>query len=441
MLRRAMAEKLAALHLADLHARAAELGVPRFRLLRREDLAREIETRGGGEGAGGEAQREPAAVDEPAPTEAEPAPTEAGAGEAERQRGRERLKPEQTEEVVGVLEITPQRFGLLRLRGLDSSPDDVYVSAGQVKRCELRSGDEVSGPARAPRRGERHRALIHVDRVNGAELEALDRPQFDQLTPVLPRRRVALDRDPADVLVRAVDLLAPVVLGQRVLIRAAPRSGRTTLLRRLAGAIGAAGGIGLLVLLVDERPEEATAWREAVPEAEIATATADLAPAEQVALAELALERARRRVEAGADVVMIVDSLSRLAVAAAGVAEVKRLFGSGRDLGDDAGSLTVIATVLEGADDDGAAERAVITTESCLIELDPALAAAGVVPALKAGGCRISNEDELRPPEELAAARLLRSMLADLDSADAAALLRERIEASASNAELLSALG
>jgi transcription termination factor Rho len=314
------------------------------------------------------------------------------------------------------------------------------VSAAQVKRCELRSGDQVSGPARAPRRGERHRALVHVDRVNDAELETVDRPRFDDLTPVLPKRRVALDRDRADVLVRAVDLLAPMMLGQRVLIRAAPRSGRTTLLRRLAGAIGEVGGIGLLVLLVDERPEEATAWREAAPEAEIATATAELAPAEQVALAELALERARRRVEGGADVVLIVDSLSRLAVAAGGVAEVKRLFGSGRDLADDAGSLTVIATVLEGAEDDGAAERAVITTESSLIELDPALAAAGVVPALRAEACRISNEDELRAPEELAAARRLRSMLAELDSAEAATLLRERIEASASNAELLSAL-
>jgi transcription termination factor Rho len=425
-----MPEKLADLHIADLHARAAELGVPRFRLLRREGLVREIEARGTGEAEPGEQPR----VDGEAGTPPN------GAAEPERHRGRERLRSEETEQVTGLLEIMPQRFGLLRTGGLGSSPEDVYVSAAQVKRCELRSGDQIFGPARAPRRGERHRALVHVDTVNGAEPEA-DRAEFDQLTPVLPRRPVALDRDPADVLARAVDLLAPVVLGQRVLIRAAPRSGRTTLLRRLADAIGGIGEIELVVLLVDERPEEATAWREAVPGAEIAAATAELAPAEQVAVAELALERARRRVEAGADVVMIVDSLSRLAVAADGVAEVKRLFGSGRDLGDDAGSLTVIATVLKGAEDDGAAERAVITTENSLIELDPALAGAGVVPALQAGGCRISNEDQLRPPEQLAAVRRLRSMLAELDPAEAAALLRERIEASGSNAELLAALG
>ena len=151
------------------------------------------------------------------------------------------------------------------------------------------------------------------------------------------------------------------------------------------------------MLLIDERPEEATAWREALPGVEIATATAELAPADQVRVAELALERARRRAEAGADVVLIVDSLSRLAVASGDVAEVKRLFGSGRDLAEEGtGSLTVIATVVEGAEDDGAAERAVITTESSLLRLDPELAAAGVFPALRAAECRVSNEEKLR---------------------------------------------
>jgi transcription termination factor Rho len=432
-----MAERLGDLHLAELHARAAELGVPRFRLLRREELVREIEARAGGEGTGGQPPP-PAAVAETGPAEA---PPPARAAAPQRRRGREHPEPDGTEEVTGALEIMPQRFGLLRVRGLRSSPDDVYVSAAQVRRCELRPGDEVSGPARSPRRGERHRALVHVDRVNGVELQDLDRPEFDRLTPVVPTRRVALGRDPSG-LVRAVDLLVPVALGQRVLVRAAPRSGRTTLLRALAEAIGRAEEIGLVVLLVDERPEEATAWRQAVPGAEIAAATAELAPAEQAGVAELALARARRRVEAGADVVLIVDSLTRLAVAADDVAAVKRLFGSGRELAaDEGGSLTVIATVVAGGDDDGAAERAVITTESSLIELDPALAAAGVVPALHAAGCRVSNEDRLRSPEELAGARRLRSLLADLDPAAAAALLGERIEGSESNAELLDSLG
>lgn len=413
-----MARKLDELHLADLHAQAARLGIPRYRLLRREQLVAEIQ------GRDSDAQEAP-----------EPEPE------------RERLEEAETTDVVGVLEVTPQRYGFLRFRGLESQPDDVYVSASQIRRCELRPGDEVSGPARAPRRGERHRALVHVDRVNGTEPQADGRPAFESLTPVLPTRRLPL-ADSGDVLTRAVDLLCPLALGQRILVMAAPRSGRTTLLRHLSSAIAGREGTELIVLLIDERPEEATAWRDALPHTEIATATADLAPEEQVRVAELAADRARRLAESGIDAVLVVDSLSRLAVASAStgrrgsdVAEVKALFGSGRELAEDgAGSLTVIATVVEGAEDDGAAERAVMTTESSLVTLDAGLAAAGIFPALRPGECRVSNEDELRDPDELAAIRRLRSLLADLDPSEAANLLRERIEGSASNAELLRSL-
>jgi transcription termination factor Rho len=403
-----MAQNLESLHLADLHAQAAKLGIPGYRLLRRDRLIAEI---------GGDREREP-------------------------------LEEAETTDVVGVLEVTPQRYGFLRFRGFGAQPDDVYVSASQIRRCELRSGDEVGGPARTPRRGERHRALVHIDRVNGGEPQTEGRPAFETLTPVLPTRRLPLGES-NDVLIRAIDLLTPVALGQRVLVMAAPRSGRTTLLRSLASAIEGTEGIEVVVLLIDERPEEATAWREALPRSEVATATADLAPEEQVRVAELAADRARRLAESGTDAVLIVDSLSRLAVASASasgrrtsdVAEVKALFGSGRELAEDgAGSLTVIATVVEGAEDDGAAERAVVTTESSLIALDPGLAAAGLFPALRAGECRISNEDQLREADELAAIRRLRSLLADLEPAEAANLLRERIEGSASNAELLGSL-
>src|SRR3954454_9420917 len=432
-----MAEKLADMHLADLHARAAELGVPRYRLLRHDDLVAAISERGGEADA-----TEPEADDGEAPErEAKP--------ERDAKPERERLEEAETENVVGVLEVTPQRFGFLRFGGLEAQSDDVYVSASQIRRCELRSGDQVAGPARAPRRGERHRALIHVDRVNGGEPPTDERPAFEDLTPVLPKRRVSLG-DSSDVLPRAVDLLTPLALGQRVLVMAAPRSGRTTLLRSIAAAISQQEGLELIVLLIDERPEEATAWAEALPESEVISATADLPPEDQVRVAELALERGRRLAEAGRDAVVVVDPLSRLAVAsssaagrgrASDVAEVKGLFGSGRELGEEgAGSMTVIATVVAGAEDDGAAERAVVTTESSLITLDPDLAAAGVFPALRAAECRISNEDELRDADELAAARKLRSLLSDLDAADAANLLRERIEGSTSNAEFWGSL-
>jgi transcription termination factor Rho len=424
----AMAEKLERQHLADLHARAAELGIPGYRLLRRDRLVAEIQERDG----------EPADSAEEQPDDRDRAQPE-----------RERLEEAPTEEVAGVLEVTPQRYGFLRFGGLEAQEDDVYVSASQIRRCELRSGDRVEGPARAPRRGERHRALVHVDRVNGAEPPTDERPAFESLTPVLPKRRVALG-DASDVLTRAVDLLTPMALGQRVLVMAAPRSGRTTLLRSLAGALDGREDLELIVLLIDERPEEATAWREALPGSEVVSATADLPPDDQVRVAGLALERARRLAESGRDAVLVVDSLSRLAVASSAasgrgrgsdVAEVKALFGSGRELAEEgAGSLTVVATVIAGAEDDAAAERAVVTTESSLITLDAQLAAAGVFPALRPGECRVSNEDELREADELASIRRLRSLLADLDPAEAANLLRERIEGSGSNAELLKEL-
>jgi transcription termination factor Rho len=404
-------------HLAELHRRAAQAGVERYRMLTRAEL---LEALGPDEVVVEGAVLEPAR-DEPF--------------EEESDRDEAATAP-----VSGVLEITRQRYGFLRRDGLTPGDDDVYISAAQVRRCELRPGDRVEGPAREPRRGERHRALVHVDLINGEPLEAEQaRPDFDALAPELPQRRVLLDAPGASVLLRAVDLLAPLALGQRVLVRAAPRSGRTTLLRELAAAAIADEADSAVVLMIDERPEEIPGWRDALPMAEFAIATADMAPGEQVRIAELATERARRLAETGQNVVVVCDSLSRLAHAAGGVDESKRVFGTGRNLAGG-GSVTVIATTLADGSDEGAAERAVITTESALITLDPDLATAGIHPALVPSQCSVSNETDIRAPEEVEAVRRLRSLLADLDPAEAAALLRERIEGSKTNPELLSDL-
>jgi transcription termination factor Rho len=424
-----MAEsELADKHLSELHAEAARLGVPGYRMLRREALieaiAEEVED-------GPELQP----TDEAEGAESEPAEPEE----------RERREPE-TEQVSGVLDRTYRGYGFLRLRGLEPAPGDVYISASQIRRCELRLGDLVSGPARPPARGERYPALVHVDLVNGVEPvdeeEGIERPQLEDLTPIAPHRRLRLDPDEADLLTRAVDLLVPLALGQRVLVRAAPRSGRTTLLRGLAGAIQRTEERpGLVVLLVDERPEEATAWSEVLPDDELAVATAEMSPREQARVADLALERSKRRAEAGEDVVLIVDSLSRLALARRDPADVKQLFGAGRELAEEeAGSLTVIATTLDGIADEGAAREAVETTENALIRLDPELAAAGIYPALRPEDCRVSGEEALREPAELEAARELRAELAGKEPQEAAALLRERLERSRTNAELLADL-
>jgi transcription termination factor Rho len=454
-------------HLAELHAAAAELGIPRYRMLRRERLIEEIEDRGG---RAAEVEQAPPIAEEPAepaeevaaapeeaaespeeaaeppeeaaesPEEAAESPEEAAEPPEEAAEPPEEGRPVDTEQVSGVLDVTYRGYGFLRLRGLEPSPGDVYISASQIRRCELRLGDLVSGPARQPERSERYPALVHVDLVNGATPgEQAERPDLDELTPVAPRRRLRLEADEADLLTRGVDLLVPLALGQRVLVRAAPHSGRTSLLRGLAGAIQRSPDRpALVVLLVDERPEEATAWGELLPDDELAVATAEMGPREQARVADLALERAKRRAEGGEDVVLMVDSLSRLAVAQREPGDVKHVFGAGRELAEEgSGSLTVIATVLDGVADEGAALAAVETTENVLVRLDPELAAAGVYPALSVGETRASGEEDLREPDELEAVRRLRSELAGKDPAEAASLIRERIESTRSNAELL----
>jgi transcription termination factor Rho len=426
-------EDLEKQHLAQLHARAAELGVPGFRRLGREELIEEIAARGDGE---------------PAIQEAEPGeeaqPAEAAEAEAEEAPARSRREREEEagEPVSGVLDVVSAGHGFLRLRGLEPDPDDVYISASQIRRCELRAGDQVGGPARQPRRGERHPALVRVERVNGEEPEEERPPGFDELTPVTPRRRIPLQPDTDDVLVRATDLLAPLAFGQRVLIVSEPRSGRTTLLQGLVRAIGAGeSAAGLIVLLVDERPEEVTEWKRQATRAEIAAAPADLDAEDQVRHAELAVARAKRRAERGEDVVILIDSLTRLGVAYRDPIAIKPIFGAGRELEEEgSGSLTVIATVLRGTEDGVGALEAVETTENATIVLDSELAGAGVFPAIDPGRSGEAAEDQVREADELEAARRLREQLRGADPRAAAEQLAERIRSSASNAELLSSL-
>jgi transcription termination factor Rho len=417
-------------HLADLHRRARELGMPRYRMLTRDELIEAIEE--GGEGAVTE-EGEP--VQDAEDVEVESAES------AESAQGSESAEAEEAaaEEVTGVLDRMPQGYGFLRLSGMSEAEGDVYVSASQIRRCELRPGDQVSGPARQPRRGERHRALIRVESVNGQSPEG-ERSHFEDLTAAPPHRRLLAPDASGDPLVRAVDLLGPLAFGQRVLVLAQPRSGRTTLLRALGSAI-AESGAHVCVLLADERPEEVPQWERALPQAEIFAATADQEPRDQIRAAELAMGHAKRLAEGGEDVVVLIDSLSRLALGYRDSGRVKRIFGAGRELDEDgSGSLTVIATVLESDDRGAEVREALETTENLLLRLDADLAAKGIVPALVVADSRASGEDGLRDAEELDQVRRLRAELADMDPEDAARALAERIADSASNAELLGRL-
>jgi len=421
-------------HLADLHRRAREVGVPRYRMLPREELIEALEERGGGTPAA-EAEPAQAEPERAEPRQAEPEQAEGDEAAAEREEPEPEVEAE-AEEVTGVLDRMPQGYGFLRLSGMSEAEGDIYVSASQIRRCELRPGDEVSGPARQPRRGERHRALVRVETVNGQSPEG-ERKHFEDLTAAPPHRRLLPADAPGDPLVRAVDLLGPLAFGQRVLVLAQPRSGRTTLLRALGAAIAEAGA-HVCVLLADERPEEVPLWERALPQAEIFAATADQEPRDQIRAAELAMGHAKRLAEAGEDVVVLIDSLSRLALGYRDPARVKRIFGAGRELDEEgSGSLTVIATVLDSDDKGAEVREALETTENLLLRLDAGLAAKGIVPALVAADSRASGEDELRDADEMDKIRRLREELGGMDGEEAARSLADQIAATSSNAELL----
>jgi transcription termination factor Rho len=437
-------------HLADLHQRARELDVPRYRMLPRDELIEAIEERGDSDEPREPAAREEAAesgVDRArgrgrrrAPRKAKREEDEEPKADDEKEEEPEADEPEaEAEQVTGVLDRMPQGYGFLRLSGMSEAEGDVYVSASQIRRCELRPGDQVTGPAREPRRGERHRALIRVESVNGQSPEG-ERTHFEDLTAAPPSRRLLPPDAAGDPLVRAVDLLGPLAYGQRVLILAQPRSGRTTLLRALGSAI-ADTGAHLCVLLADERPEEVPQWERALPNAEIFAATADQEPRDQIRAAELAMGHAKRLAESGEDVVVLIDSLSRLALGYRDPARVKRIFGAGRELDEDgSGSLTVIATVLDSDDKGAEVREALETTENLLLRLDAGLAAKGIVPALVAADSRASGEDELRDAEELEKIRHLRAELAEMEPDQAAQALADQVAETSSNAELLERL-
>ena len=435
-------ESLKNKHLADLHEIAAERGVETYRMLTRQELLAELgedadeESGGGGRGSRGRGGRRRGRRGRGG-----------DGGRDDRRRSDRDDERDQDDDpgepISGVLEITSRGHGFIRLDDPDSEKGDIYVSPSQIRRCELQAGDQITGPARRPRRGERHPALVHIDTVNGAEPGG-ERSKFEELEAIQPHRRLPLagatGDEGAKQLLRSIDLLAPLARGQRVLVNCTRGSGRTTLLRALAAELAEADDLETLVVLIDERPEEETEWRKALPDGSLEVAGADMRPREQLRLVELAVARAKRKAEGGDDVVLLIDSLSRLAVAADDPGAAKPIFAAGRETAsEDAGSLTVIATVLTG-DDDGGVAKALGTTENVTLTLDGELAEAGIFPALAVGGCRVTREEELRSEPELAGARALRAELAGLPARDAAERLRERLAANPTTETLLAKL-
>ena len=353
----------------------------------------------------------------------------------------------------GLLDVVGD-YGFLRPTDFQRSREDVYVSASQIRRFDLRSGDKVSGQARPPKDGERYFALLRVEAVNGMSPEkASERPDFDGLTPIFPQTRFHLETQRADLACRLVDIVAPIGKGQRGLIVAPPKAGKTVLLKKLANAIAANHpDTHLMVLLIDERPEEVTDMQRSV-KAEVASSTFDEPPEDHIRVAEMVLERAKRLVEMGQDVVIFLDSITRLARAynltipasgrtlsggmdPAALHKPKRFFGAARKV-EEGGSLTILATALvdTGSRMDDVIYEEFKGTGNMELHLDRKLAERRTFPAvdIKRSGTR--REDLLLTPEELDVVWLLRKATHNLKDVEATELLLQNLRRTKSNAE------
>ena len=359
---------------------------------------------------------------------------------------------------TGVLEILPDGYGFLRSAEFNylPSPDDIYVSPSQVKRFSLRVGDTVDGAVRPPKEGERFFALIQVHNVNGHPPGSMEERQiFDYLTPLYPDTQLKLETRPNGMSMRVLDLFAPIGKGQRGLIVAQPKTGKTILLQKIANAITANHPeVHLLILLVDERPEEVTDMRRSV-KGEVVASTFDQDPERHVAVAGIVLEKAKRLVEAKKDVVILLDSITRLARAHNAVAPdtgrtlsggieagalrgPKRFFGAARNV-EEGGSLTIIGTALI---DTGSRMDEVIFEEfkgtgNMELVLNREMADRRIYPAMNVVMSGTRREELLIAERRLMRIWLLRKLLADMEPIPAMNFLLDRLRGTRSNDEFL----
>ena len=370
----------------------------------------------------------------------------------------EYIPEEDLETREGLLDILPEGYGFLRVTGYLSGDKDVYVSANQVRKFRLRKGDIVSGPIRPPRSKEKFPALVRIDKVNGMTAdEAMRRPKFESLTPLFPDERLRLEIDgrPNGIITRIVDLIAPIGKGQRGLIVSPPKAGKTTVLQEIAQAITTNNPeCYLMVVLVDERPEEVTDMQRSV-KGEVIYSTFDRPAEEHTQVSELALERAKRLVEMGTDVVILLDSITRLArahnlatpasgrILSGGVDSQalyppKRFFGAARNI-EEGGSLTILGTALveTGSKMDEVIFEEFKGTGNMELRLDRKLADKRIYPAIDIEASGTRKEELLFDDKELAQVWKLRRVLLALEPGAALELLIDRLKTTKSNPDFL----
>ena len=359
----------------------------------------------------------------------------------------------------GTLEILPENFGFLRPKGMLPTDSDVYLSSSQIRRFGLRNGDVIWGLIRPPRDQEHYEALLRVETVNFTDPEhSRNRPVFSQLTPIFPNVRLSLEYEPKDLATRLVDMFAPIGLGQRALIVSPPKAGKTTLLKRIARAIAASSAdIIIMALLIDERPEEVTDISRSI-DGEVIASTFDRPADEHIRVANLALEKAKRLVEAKRDVVILLDSITRLARASnltvppsgrtlsggldpSGLYFPKRFFGAARNF-EEGGSLTIIGTALTdtGSRMDDVIYEEFKGTGNMELHLSRKLAEQRIFPAIDITKSGTRREELLMPEDDLKRLWILRKRIAGVDEAGALNLILDKLKQTENNSEFLSSI-
>jgi transcription termination factor Rho len=361
--------------------------------------------------------------------------------------------------VEGILDILPD-YGFLRRGGIRPSHDDVYISSSQIRRFRLRVGDIVQGAARPPKEGEKYWGLLKIDKVNGVDPdEAIERPVFERQTPIFPNERFKLETESGVLSTRLIDLVAPIGKGQRAMVVSPPKAGKTTLLKEIANGITKNHpDVVLMVILIGERPEEVTDLSRSV-DGQVVASNFDESPGDQVSVADLGLERAKRIVETGKDVVVLVDSITRLARAhnldvppsgrtlsggfdPAALFPPKRFFGAARNI-EEGGSLTIIATALidTGSRMDDLIYEEFKGTGNMELHLDRKLAERWIFPAIDITRSGTRKQELLFSDEEFEKIVKMRRMIDTLgEGPETTELLLDRLKKTDSNDEFLNTL-
>ena len=367
-----------------------------------------------------------------------------------------KLTNEGDEFVEGILEVLPDGYGFLRGDNYLPTPKDVYISPVQIKRFHLDTGDMIKGIKRIPKEGEKFPALIYVGEVNGQHPEnAMKRRSFDDLTPIYPNERLKLETISSEYTMRLMDLLSPIGKGQRGMIVAPPKAGKTTILKKIANSITTNNPeVELIVLLIDERPEEVTDMKRSI-KGDVIYSTFDELPEHHVKVAEMVLERAKRLTEQKKDVVILLDSITRLARAynlvipssgrtlsggldPSALHKPKRFFGAARNT-EDAGSLTILATALvdTGSRMDDVIFEEFKGTGNMEVHLDRKLSEKRIFPAIDINKSGTRKEELLLSKEELETVFALRKTMSNMSAQEMTEQLIEQIESTKSNEEFL----